>query len=60
MLRKILVNAAFIGMVGTFFLANCPIDGASAYFTGVTKVDVSGVLLKQHRCNQFGHVFWAR
>ena len=47
-------------MVGTFFLANCPIDGASAYLTGVTKVDVSGVLLKQHRCNQFGHVFWAR
>ena len=37
----------------------CPICGASAYFTGKTKVDVSGKLLKLYRCMRFRrHEFW--
>jgi hypothetical protein len=37
----------------------CSIDGSSAYFTGNTKVDRSGKLLKEYKCTQFGHKFWA-
>jgi hypothetical protein len=36
----------------------CPIDGSGAYFTGNTKTDVSGHLLWEYKCNQFGHLFW--
>lgn len=38
--------------------ATCPIDGSSAYFTGKTQTDVSGHLLWEYKCNQFGHLFW--
>ena len=37
----------------------CPICGASAYFTGKTKVDVSGKLLRLYKCMRFSqHEFW--
>jgi uncharacterized protein (UPF0333 family) len=36
----------------------CPIDHSSAYFTGNTKTDVSGKLLKEYKCNMYGHLFW--
>jgi hypothetical protein len=38
---------------------NCPIDGSEAYFTGETKVDVSGKLLRHYMCMMYGHDFWA-
>lgn len=38
----------------------CPICGATAYFTGNTKTDVSGKLLYEYQCNRFAeHKFWA-
>lgn len=36
----------------------CPVDGSSAYFTGKSKVDVSGKTLWLYHCNQFSHEFW--
>ncbi|MGA2264604.1 MAG: hypothetical protein ABSH28_24640 [Acidobacteriota bacterium] len=37
----------------------CPICGSGAYFTGTTKVDVSGKLLRLYRCLRFEeHEFW--
>ncbi|OFW13934.1 MAG: hypothetical protein A3H27_18090 [Acidobacteria bacterium RIFCSPLOWO2_02_FULL_59_13] len=36
----------------------CPIDKSSSYFTGKTKVDVSGKLLWLYKCNLYGHEFW--
>ena len=37
----------------------CPICGSGAYFTGTTKVDVSGKLLKLYKCLRFAeHEFW--
>ena len=37
----------------------CPICGASAYFTGITKVDISGKHLRLYRCLRFSqHEFW--
>jgi hypothetical protein len=59
MLRAMVVNAALIGMVVASSLVNCPIDDSGAYFTGVTKTDVSGKFLKQYRCNLYSHVFWS-
>ena len=37
---------------------DCPIDGSAAYFTGETKVDVSGKLLRHYQCMMYGHDFW--
>jgi hypothetical protein len=37
---------------------HCPIDGSTAYFTGKTKTDVSGKLLYEYKCNEYGHLFW--
>ncbi len=37
----------------------CPVCGSSAYFTGTTKTDVSGKLLKLYQCMRFtDHKFW--
>lgn len=56
----ILLLTVLIVGVGLLYAANvtCPIDGSSAYFTGKTKVDVSGKLLYEYKCNKFGHLFW--
>jgi hypothetical protein len=56
-----LVIASVAAAVATAALAygsNCPIDNSSAYFTGQTRVDVSGKLLQLWKCNQYGHEFW--
>lgn len=38
----------------------CPICSNSAYFTGETRSDVTGKLLKKYQCMMFTqHVFWA-
>jgi hypothetical protein len=37
---------------------NCPIDGSASYFTGETKVDVSGKLLRHYKCAMYEHEFW--
>lgn len=52
--------AALAASAAFAYGATCPIDNSSAYFTGETRIDVSGVLLKKYKCNQFGHVFWAK
>lgn len=39
--------------------AKCPVCGNSAYFTGQTRLDVSGKLLQKWQCMMFSeHVFW--
>jgi hypothetical protein len=53
----LMVLAAGVGLLSAANVT-CPIDGSSAYFTGKTKVDVSGKLLYEYKCNQFGHLFW--
>lgn len=39
---------------------SCPICGNTAYFSGQTRVDVSGKLLKMYQCMMFSeHKFWS-
>jgi hypothetical protein len=38
----------------------CPVCDSDAYFTGDTRLDVSGKLLMKYQCMLFQqHVFWA-
>ena len=53
------VLLALAGSVALAYEVSCPLDKGSAYFTGATRVDVSGKLLKQYKCNAFGHIFWS-
>ena len=38
----------------------CPEDDSGAYFTGKTRVSSAGKLLKQYKCNSYGHLFWVK
>lgn len=38
----------------------CPEDGSRSYFTGETRVNEAGKLMKQYKCSSYGHVFWVR
>ncbi len=38
----------------------CPEDDSGAYFTGKTRTNESGKLMKQYKCNMYGHLFWVR
>ena len=63
MKKKIVVILLLVVLatgVELLYAANvtCPIDDSIAYFTGKTKVDVSGKLLYQYKCSSYGHLFW--
>jgi hypothetical protein len=55
-----IVGALALGFssVALAYGVTCPIDGSSTYFTGQTKIDVTGKLLQLHKCLQFGHEVW--
>ena len=38
----------------------CPEDDSGAYFTGKTRTSQAGKLLKQYKCNSYGHLFWVK
>ena len=38
----------------------CPEDDSGAYFTGKTRVSANGKLMKQYKCNAYGHLFWVK
>ena len=65
MRSKVKVVAIVLGIVLIVFLGvalaaqvKCPIDQSAAYFTGNTKVDVSGKLLYEYKCTLWQHTFW--
>jgi uncharacterized protein YxeA len=62
-MKKVIVVVLLLAVLATAGLlyaatVTCPIDGSSAYFTGKTKLDVSGKLLYEYKCQRFGHEFW--
>jgi hypothetical protein len=38
----------------------CPEDNSGSYFTGRTRTNVSGHLMKEYKCYSYGHYFWVR
>jgi len=38
----------------------CPEDDSRAYFTGRTRTNDAGRLMKEYKCYQYGHLFWIR
>jgi hypothetical protein len=59
---RTILRRALLGLVLASALLSqnvtCPVEGGMTYFTGTTKVDVSGKQLWLYRCVQFGHEFW--
>lgn len=55
---KLLAITLLLAVTLSLQNVKCPIDDSSAYFTGKTKVDVSGKLLREYKCGTFGHRFY--
>lgn len=36
----------------------CPEDNGGASFTGHTRTNISGRLMKEYKCYRYGHRFW--
>lgn len=59
MMKKLLIAATLaFAMSGDVLGIRCPEDDGGASFTGRTRTNASGRLMKEYKCYRYGHRFW--
>ena len=63
-MRALLVSLVVLAIlalpVTSHAAITCPEDDSGAYFTGKTRTSSAGKLMKQYKCNLYGHLFWVK